>query len=160
MIVPIVMNGAGQPLDVGRATRTIPDGLRRAVAARDRGCAHPGCGRPPSWCEVHHLTPWELDGETKLSNLAMLCRAHHRQIHLTDWTVRIRDGLPEFVPPKWIDVHQRPRRKALPHLPGATPEVLDRPRWASASSIYTSPHGAEHSSLAMAESRCYNLVNP
>jgi Domain of unknown function (DUF222) len=42
--VPIVLNGKGQPLDVGRATRTIPDGLRRAVAARDRGCAHPGAG--------------------------------------------------------------------------------------------------------------------
>ena len=73
-VVPIVMNGQGQPLDVGRTTRTIPDGLRRAVAARDRGCAHPGCGRPPSWCEVHHLTPWEQGGDTKLSNLAMLCR--------------------------------------------------------------------------------------
>ncbi|MQA15559.1 MAG: DUF222 domain-containing protein [Pseudonocardiaceae bacterium] len=47
-VVPIVMDGTGQPLDVGRVTRTIPDGLRRAVAARDRGCAHPGCGRPPS----------------------------------------------------------------------------------------------------------------
>ena len=102
-VVPIVMNGKGQPLDVGRITRTIPDGLRRAVAARDRGCAHPGCGRPPSWCEVHHLTPWEHGGETKLSNLAMLCRAHHRQIHSTDWIIRIRDGLPEFIPPNgWI----------------------------------------------------------
>jgi Domain of unknown function (DUF222)/HNH endonuclease len=115
-VVPIVMNGAGQPLDVGRATRTIPDGLRRAVAARDHGCAHPGCRRPPSWCEVHHLTPWELGGETKLSNLAMVCRAHHRQIHFTDWVVRIRDGLPEFVPPAWIDPLRRPWRKALPHL--------------------------------------------
>ena len=51
-VVPIVLNGKGQPLDVGRATRTIPDGLRRAVAARDRGCSHPGCGRPASWCEM------------------------------------------------------------------------------------------------------------
>ena len=73
-VVPIVMNGQGQPLDVGRATRTIPDGLRRAVAARDRGCAHPGCGRPVSWCEVHTATAWEHGGETKLSNLVMLCR--------------------------------------------------------------------------------------
>ena len=54
-VVPIVMNGAGQPLDVGRATRTIPEGLRRAVTARDRGCAHPGCDRPPSWTEIHHI---------------------------------------------------------------------------------------------------------
>jgi 5-methylcytosine-specific restriction protein A len=119
-VVPVVLNGTGQPLDVGRATRTIPDGLRRAVAARDRGCAHPGCGRPPSWSEVHHIREWQLGGETKLSNLVMLCKQHHRQIHFTEWVVRIRDGLPEFVPPRWIDPLQEPRRRALPHLVGAT----------------------------------------
>jgi hypothetical protein len=118
-VIPIVMNGKGQPLDVGRITRTIPDGLRRAVAARDRGCAHPGCGRPASWCEVHHVVEWENGGPTRLDNLVMLCRVHHRQIHSTDWTVRIRDGLPEFIPPPWIDPGQRPRRRALPHLAGA-----------------------------------------
>jgi 5-methylcytosine-specific restriction protein A len=115
-VVPIVMNGKGQPLDVGRMTRTIPDGLRRAVAARDRGCAHPGCGRPMSWTEIHHIREWECGGETRLDNLVALCRAHHRQIHSTEWVVRIRDGLPEFIPPTWIDVEQRPRRRALPHL--------------------------------------------
>ncbi len=114
-VIPIVLNGKGQPLDVGRITRTIPDGLRRAVAARDRGCAHPGCGRPASWCEVHHVVEWENGGPTRLDNLVMLCRVHHRQIHSTDWTVRIRDGLPEFIPPPWIDPEQRPRRRALPH---------------------------------------------
>jgi 5-methylcytosine-specific restriction protein A len=117
-VVPVVLNGKGQPLDVGRATRTIPDGLRRAVVVRDRGCAHPGCDRPPSWCEVHHIEEWERGGETKQSNLVMLCRVHHRQIHSTEWAVRIRDGLPEFIPPQWIDPLRRPRRKALPHLAG------------------------------------------
>jgi hypothetical protein len=117
-VVPIVLDGKGQPLDVGRITRTVPDGLRRAVAARDRGCAHPGCGRPASWCEVHHIREWENGGETKLPNLVMLCRVHHRQIHSSDWVVRIRDGLPEFIPPRWIDPEQRPRRRALPHLVG------------------------------------------
>ena len=114
-VVPIVMNGAGQPLDVGRATRTIPDGLRRAVAARDQGCARPGCGRPPSWCEVHHVVPWEEGGETKLDGCVMLCRQHHRLIHSTEWMVRVRDGLPEFIPPAWVDPQRRPRRKALTH---------------------------------------------
>ncbi len=113
-IVPIVLNGAGQPLDVGRLTRTVPDGLRRAVTARDRGCAHPGCGRPPSWCEIHHVIPWEHGGPTELGNLVMLCRIHHRLIHHSGWTVRFRDGLPEFVPPKWIDPRQRPRAKPTP----------------------------------------------
>ena len=118
-VVPVVMNGKGQPLDVGRSTRTIPDGLRRAVAARDRGCSHPGCGRPASWCEIHHLIPWEHGGETKLSNLARLCRVHHRQTHSTEWICRIRDGLPQSIPPKWMDFEQEPRRRALPHLAGA-----------------------------------------
>lgn len=111
-VVPIVMNGRGQPLDVGRARRTIPDGLRRAVTARDRGCAHPGCDRPPSWCEIHHIVPWEADGETALDNCVMLCKIHHRLLHHSPWTVRIRDGLPEFVPPRWIDPLQRPRRQS------------------------------------------------
>ena len=115
-VVPIVLNGKGQPLDVGRATRTIPDGLCRAVAARDRGCATPAAAGRPSWCEVHHIVEWELGGPTKLSNLVMLCRVHHRQVHSTEWVVRIRDGLPEFIPPRWIDPDQRPRRRALPHL--------------------------------------------
>jgi hypothetical protein len=113
-VVPIVMNGAGQPLDVGRARRTIPDGLRRAVAARDRGCAR--CGKPPSWCEIHHIIEWEIGGEPKLSNCVMLCRSCHRLIHFTDWLVRIRHGLPEFVPPAWIDPDRHPRRRPLPHL--------------------------------------------
>jgi uncharacterized protein DUF222/HNH endonuclease len=113
-VVPIVMNGAGQPLDVGRAQRTVPDGLRRAVTARDRGCAR--CGRPPSWCEVHHIIPWESGGETELSNCVMLCKACHRLVHHTDWLVRLRDGLPEFIPPAWIDPDRQPRRRPLPHL--------------------------------------------
>jgi 5-methylcytosine-specific restriction protein A len=115
-VVPVVLNGRGQPLDVGRATRTIPDGLRRAVAARDRGCAHPGCDRPMSWTEIHHVREWEHGGETRLDNLVALCRAHHRQIHSTEWIVRIRDGLPEFIPPKWIDLEQKPRGRARSYL--------------------------------------------
>ena len=118
-VVPIVLNGRGQPVDVGRATRTIPDGLRRAVAARDRGCAHPGCERPVSWCEVHHVTPWAEGGQTTLEGCVMLCRIHHRQIHSTEWICRIRDGLPEFIPPPWVDPQRRPRRKPAP-LVGAS----------------------------------------
>lgn len=110
-VVPIVLGGDGQPLDVGRARRTVPDGLRRAVTARDRGCAFPGCDRPPSWCEVHHIVEWEHDGPTEIANLVMLCRHHHRLVHASDWVVRMRDGLPELVPPRWIDVQQRPRRQ-------------------------------------------------
>jgi 5-methylcytosine-specific restriction protein A len=110
-VVPVVLGGAGQPLDVGRATRTIPDGMRRAVGARDRGCAFPGCDRPPSWCEVHHAVEWRHGGPTEIGNLVMLCGRHHRVLHESRWVVRLRDGLPEFVPPRWIDPEQRVRRK-------------------------------------------------
>ncbi|MGE3664567.1 MAG: HNH endonuclease, partial [Pseudonocardia sp.] len=120
-VVPVVLNGAGQPLDVGRATRVIPDGLRRAVAARDRGCAR--CGRPPSWCETHHLIPWEHGGPTSIDNLALVCRGCHRLIHHAGWDVRLRDGHPEFLPPPWLDPTRRPRARP-PHLqpPTATAE--------------------------------------
>ena len=48
------------------------------------------------------MTPWEHGGQTTIDNLAM-CRIHHRQIHFTEWVCRIRDGLPEFIPPPWVD---------------------------------------------------------
>jgi Domain of unknown function (DUF222)/HNH endonuclease len=111
-VVPIVMGGAGQPLDVGRATRTIPDGLRRAVTARDRGCVR--CGRPPSWCEIHHVLAWEHGGPTALANLVMLCRVCHRLVHHAGWDVRLVGGTAEFVPPAWIDPQRRPRRRPPP----------------------------------------------
>jgi hypothetical protein len=56
----------------------------------------------------------------------MLCRAHHRQIETTDWIVRIRDGLPEFLPPAWIDANRTPRRKPLPHLVRDRAHVVHR----------------------------------
>ena len=115
-VVPIVLDGKGQPLDVGRATRVIPDGLRRAVAARDGGCAR--CGRPSSWCEVHHVLPWEQGGETSLANCVMVCRACHRLIHHAGWDVRLADGRPEFYPPPWIDPQRRARRRP-PRFPDA-----------------------------------------
>ena len=111
-VIPVVLGGAGQPLDIGRPTRTIPDGLRRAVAVRDGGCAR--CGRPPSWCGVHHVLPWEHGGETKIANLVMLCRVCHRLVHRAGWEVRLMGGCAEFVPPAWIDPLRRPRHRPPP----------------------------------------------
>ncbi len=114
-VIPVVLDGAGQPLDIGRATRTIPDGLRRAVAARDRGCAHPGCARPPGWCQVHHVVEWRHRGDTAISNCVLLCAFHHRLLHDgSGWTVRITNGRPACIPPPWMDPHQTPRRKPAP----------------------------------------------
>jgi 5-methylcytosine-specific restriction protein A len=63
-LLPVVGNGAGQPVDIGRASRVVPVHLRRALTARDRGCAFPGCDRPPGWCEAHHIRTIFRSGNT------------------------------------------------------------------------------------------------
>ncbi len=108
-IIPVVLGSAGQPLDVGRSTRIVPQGLRRALIVRDGGCAFPGCDRPPSWCDAHHIDHWADGGPTSLCNLALLCVHHHDRVHRDGWIIKIIDGLPWFIPPKWLDAGQRPR---------------------------------------------------
>lgn len=76
-----VVEREGSILDVGRATRTIPPAIRRALVARDGGCTHPGCGRPERWCDAHHIVHWSDGGPTSLGNLVLLCRRHHRMRH-------------------------------------------------------------------------------
>ena len=73
--------------EVSRAVRTIPAATRRALAFRDQGCVAPGCGRPPGWTDAHHLKHWIDGGETSMSNLALLCRRHHRMVHEQGWTL-------------------------------------------------------------------------
>jgi Domain of unknown function (DUF222)/HNH endonuclease len=114
-IIPLLLSGKSRPLDVKREQRTATRYQRRVLAARDGGCAYPGCDRSPRWCSAHHISHWADGGETKLDNLVLLCRTHHRMIHTSGWTVRIRDGFPEFTPPKWLDHRQTPRRKPSAH---------------------------------------------
>jgi hypothetical protein len=111
-IIPAVLGSSSQVLDVGRQSRLATGPLRRALALRDGGCAFPGCDRPPRWCDAHHVLHWSDGGPTELSNLAMLCGYHHRLIHHSDWQIRInpKDGLPEFIPPSYIDAARIPRR--------------------------------------------------
>jgi hypothetical protein len=117
-ILPAVLGGASQPLDLGRARRLFTGPLRRALMLRDRGCAFPGCDRPPGWCQAHHIRHWATGGPTSLTNGVLLCGAHHRLIEHGDWQVRLApDGLPDFHPPPWIDPDQQPRRNHLHHRP-------------------------------------------
>ena len=78
--VQIAEGEQGEPLDVGRKTRSIPPALRRALASRDKGCVFPGCNHK-RYVDGHHVEHWADGGETKLSNLATLCRFHHRAVH-------------------------------------------------------------------------------
>ena len=84
---------------------------RRLLDLRDRGCAFPGCDRPPAWTQGHHIIAWSRGGPTTVDNGVLLCGHHHRLIHQGHWTVAIAaDGNPEFTPPEWIDPRQRPIR--------------------------------------------------
>jgi hypothetical protein len=74
--------------EVTKASRTIPSGLRRVLIARDRGCVFPSCGRPPEWTDAHHLRHWTDGGATRLENLALLCRRHHRHVHEGGWRLQ------------------------------------------------------------------------
>ncbi|TDK24048.1 HNH endonuclease [Arthrobacter crusticola] len=109
-LIPLVLGGKGQVLDLGRAQRLFPAHLRRALVARDKGCAFPGCTIPATWCEAHHITPWETGGTTKLSDGVLLCSHHHHRIHDGPWSVHSRHGIPWFLPPHHLDPEQKPRR--------------------------------------------------
>ncbi|WP_228032513.1 HNH endonuclease signature motif containing protein [Mycolicibacterium sp. P9-22] len=70
------------------------------MAVRDGGCAHPGCGRPVSWCDAHHIIAWNCGGKTCLDNGVLLCRHHHTAIHHGGWQVYLGpDRHPWFIPP-------------------------------------------------------------
>jgi len=110
-ILPVVLDGAGVPIDVGRTRRTYTGAARQAVLARDGGCAFPGCDRPPRWTDVHHIVSWIDGGPTNLDNAVALCGHHHRLIHHSDWKVQLAaDRRPEFIPPPHIDPTGQPRR--------------------------------------------------
>jgi hypothetical protein len=98
-VVSIVENEQGEPLSVGRKSRNIPPAIRRALNARDRGCRFPGCSNT-RYVDAHHVHHWAQGGETKLSNLALLCRFHHRQVHEGQVVIRtLDDGALRFLNP-------------------------------------------------------------
>ncbi|PYO17938.1 MAG: HNH endonuclease [Candidatus Rokuibacteriota bacterium] len=105
----VVMRHApdGQVVEVGARTRTIPPAIRRVLHHRDRGCRFPGCGLP--FGQGHHIRHWAHGGPTTLSNLALLCRRHHRAVHEEGYQVdRQSDGELRF---------RRPDGRPLPEVP-------------------------------------------
>ena len=100
----------GNVLDVGRRTRTIPTALRRALEDRDRNqCQFPGCSS--RHCDAHHVVHWADGGATRLTNLVLCCRFHHRAVHEEGFqVVPVGDGQFRFL---------RPDGKPLPALPPA-----------------------------------------
>jgi len=109
-IIPAVLGGAGEVLDLGRARRLFSPAQRQALAEQYGGCAFPGCGHPPSYTEAHHLQWWSRRGPTDLSNGIPLCSFHHHRVHDDGWEIQVRDHIPYFIPPPWCDPDRTPRR--------------------------------------------------
>ncbi|MEU0885463.1 DUF222 domain-containing protein [Lentzea sp. NPDC005914] len=112
-IIPLVLGDKSQPMDIGRKTRSFPAGIRRVLVARDRGCAFPGCTRPPRHCDAHHIHHWTDGGGTSVDNAVLVCRHHHTLIHQSEWEVKMVSGTPMFCPPQWLDEHRKLRRNLL-----------------------------------------------
>jgi len=99
-VMRVVMAGRSEPLDVGRRTPVVPPAIRRAVIVRDRTCRFPGCDRPHTWCDAHHVVHWADGGPTALPNLVLMCRRHHRMVHQPrGFRLELIDGRPTFKRP-------------------------------------------------------------
>jgi hypothetical protein len=110
----IVHNSKGGILNYGTTRRVASDKQTLALIARDQGCSFPGCADPPEWTERHHIIPWREGGRTDLDNLCLLCDYHHDRIDTGGWQITMRDGVPWFIPPAWLDPRQEPQRNVRP----------------------------------------------
>ncbi len=139
---PIIIDPTtGTPLFAGRGTRYATPDQRRALIARDGGCVFPGCDTPASWCDAHHIIPWEHGGTTDLDTLALLCRRHHGYAHSNNWTLQAipqelnANGQPAppgairliwHTPNGTINAQQASDRRRPPPPPTATPPPRQR----------------------------------
>jgi hypothetical protein len=89
-LLPIVLDGAGVVLDVGRAKRLATADQRRALRAMYPTCAIPDCPVPATHCEPHHITWWRHGGGTDMANLVPLCNRHHHAVHEGGWQIELR----------------------------------------------------------------------
>jgi hypothetical protein len=90
-IIPIVLDGNGRALDVGRGKRLATEPQRQALRAMHRTCIHPNCQVPVDDCRIHHIVPWEQGGSSDLDNLAPLCESnkHHQLVHQGGWSLSL-----------------------------------------------------------------------
>ncbi|TFV96313.1 HNH endonuclease signature motif containing protein, partial [Leifsonia flava] len=109
--LPVLFSSTGQPLNLGRDERLFTRAQRLAISIRDGGCMEPGCDRPPSWTEIHHIRHWKRDhGNTNVADGILLCRRGHLRVHNEGWEIT-RDQHDQYwlIPPPQIDPTQTPR---------------------------------------------------
>ncbi|TCC64782.1 DUF222 domain-containing protein [Kribbella pittospori] len=133
-IIPLVLGSKSEPLDVGRAERLVNRAMRRALNARDKGCVV--CSAPPIQCDAHHVRSWIDGGPTAVSNLVLLCRRHHIDLHAGDWAITITNGVVHVSRPTWAD--PPPRRTTRPPL---QPTAHTTPRSHARTPLVPPAHG-------------------
>jgi hypothetical protein len=96
-IIPWVLGGDSEVLDMGRASRVFVPIQRKALRLQQKCCQAEGCDMPPEWCDAHHLEPWAAGGKTNLKDGVLLCPHHHRLAHTPGYThERLPDGTIRF----------------------------------------------------------------
>ncbi|TFC28923.1 HNH endonuclease, partial [Cryobacterium sp. MDB1-18-2] len=109
-LLDVTFDDHGHGVDLGREQRTFSPAQRAALALRDGGCMWPGCDRPPSWTETHHIQHWKEDtGQTNLDQGILLCRGDHLRLHNEHWRITRDDtGGYWLTPPPGLDPEQKP----------------------------------------------------
>lgn len=97
-IIPVVLGGRSELLDLGRSARLFSTAQRRALRLRDTTCRAEGCTIPTTWTEAHHIDPWSHGGPTNLENAISLCSFHHHRVHDPGFeTERVSNGDYRFI---------------------------------------------------------------
>lgn len=135
-LVGLIERG-GEPLWIGRRSRRVPHGLRRALEARDKTCRFPGCANVAR-LDSHHVVHWTKGGgETSLTNLLLLCKRHHRMVHEGGYTMsRARNGTWTFTRPNGSVVE-------VPERPPSSPEDLTQSNESNGREIEREPLAPE-----------------
>lgn len=109
-VTPVVLGTESEVLDVGRKHRLFTPAQRKALIARDGGCAAPGCTFPAAWCEAHHVQWWQHGGRTSVDNGVLLCSHHHHAVHEGLWEIEMINRMPWFTATAKLNALERDRR--------------------------------------------------
>ena len=111
-VIGVKFDRNGQLLNVGRDQRLFTERQRIGLAVRDGGCRFPGCDRPPSWCEAHHIDQWQRGGRTDVADGILLCRRHHLLVHNNGWRI-VREEAQYAIAPPGGSVQPMPTKSRL-----------------------------------------------
>jgi hypothetical protein len=125
----VLFDGNGRIASLGTSARIFNALQRRAITLRDGGCIIPGCTTPANWCEIHHVREHADGGPTHTDNGVLLCWWHHRNLHLSEWRIRMSNGVPEIRGPLWWDRTRRWHRTRTTSTTHAGRARTVEPQW-------------------------------